>query len=96
MNIHRCARSWIGLIIMATQWSPSPCALSPAKQVKKQKGNMDIELTVDCLELSDHLDHYVIFSGDGDFISLVKALKRRGKRHHHCVHIKDEPTYFVR
>ena len=47
---------------------------------KKQKGNMDIELTVDCLELSDHLDHYVIFSGDGDFISLVKALQRRGKR----------------
>ena len=41
---------------------------------------MDIELTVDALELSDVLDHYVIFSGDGDFRTLVEALQRRGKK----------------
>ena len=47
---------------------------------KRQKGNMDIELAVDCMELVNHLDHFIIFSGDGDFIALVKALQRKGKR----------------
>src|SRR5690606_24827355 len=47
---------------------------------RKIKGNMDIELAVDAMRLSDHLDHIVIFSGDGDFRSLVAALQQKGKR----------------
>lgn len=47
---------------------------------RKIKGNMDIELTVDAMELAEHLDHVVLFSGDGDFRSLVEALQQRGKR----------------
>ncbi|RFC69142.1 MULTISPECIES: NYN domain-containing protein [Mesorhizobium] len=47
---------------------------------RKIKGNMDIELTIDALELSEVLDHYVIFSGDGDFRTLVEALQRKGKK----------------
>ncbi len=47
---------------------------------RKIKGNMDIELTVDALELAEHIDHYVIFSGDGDFRTLVEALQRRGRK----------------
>jgi len=47
---------------------------------RKIKGNMDIELTVDAMELSEHLDHVVLFSGDGDFRTLVEALQHRGKR----------------
>lgn len=47
---------------------------------KKIKGNMDIELTVDAMELAEHLDHILLFSGDGDFRSLVQALQQRGKR----------------
>ena len=47
---------------------------------RKIKGNMDIELTVDALELSEYVDHYVIFSGDGDFRTLVEALQRRGRK----------------
>src|SRR6188474_1749182 len=47
---------------------------------RKIKGNMDIELTVDALQLADVVDHYVIFSGDGDFRTLVEALQRRGRK----------------
>ena len=47
---------------------------------RKIKGNMDIELAVDALELAETVDHYVIFSGDGDFRSLVEALQRRGRK----------------
>jgi len=33
---------------------------------------------VDALELSNYVDHIVLFSGDGHFRSLVKAVQRRG------------------
>jgi uncharacterized LabA/DUF88 family protein len=47
---------------------------------RKIKGNMDIELAVDAMRLSDSLDHVVLFSGDGDFRSLIAALQQKGKR----------------
>jgi len=47
---------------------------------RKVKGNMDIELAVDVMELSDRVDHIVIFSGDGDFRPLVEAVQRKGVR----------------
>src|SRR6185503_9272723 len=47
---------------------------------RKVKGNMDIELAVDAMELAPHVDQIVIFSGDGDFRPLVEAVQRRGVR----------------
>ena len=47
---------------------------------RKVKGNMDIELAVDAMELAPHVDHIVIFSGDGDFSPLVERLQRQGVR----------------
>lgn len=47
---------------------------------RKVKGNMDIELAVDAMEIADHIDNMVLFSGDGDFRSLVEAMQRRGVR----------------
>ncbi len=47
---------------------------------RKVKGNMDIELTIDAIDLAPHYDHFVLFSGDGDFTALVAALQRRGKK----------------
>ncbi len=44
------------------------------------KGNVDVELTVTALELCHHVDHIVLFTGDGDFRSLVEALQNHGKR----------------
>ncbi len=45
---------------------------------RKIKRNMSIELAVDALELAEHVDQMVLFSGDGDFRSLVEAVQRRG------------------
>jgi uncharacterized LabA/DUF88 family protein len=47
---------------------------------RKVKGNMDIELTVDAMELAPRMDHAVLFSGDGDFRPLVESLQRQGVR----------------
>ena len=47
---------------------------------RKVKGKMDIELAVDAMEIAGSIDHMVLFSGDGDFRSLVEALQHKGKR----------------
>jgi len=47
---------------------------------RKVKGSMDVELAVDAMEAAEHVDHIVLFSGDGDFRRLVEALQRKGKR----------------
>jgi uncharacterized LabA/DUF88 family protein len=47
---------------------------------RKVKGNMDIELAVNAMELASHIDQMVLFSGDGDFRSLVGAMQRHGVR----------------
>jgi uncharacterized LabA/DUF88 family protein len=47
---------------------------------RKIKGNMDIELAVDVMEMAPVLDHIVLFSGDGDFRRVVEAVQRRGTR----------------
>src|SRR3546814_9667982 len=47
---------------------------------RRIKGNMDIELAVDMMEMVDRLDHFVLFSGDGDFRSLLEPVPREGVR----------------
>jgi uncharacterized LabA/DUF88 family protein len=47
---------------------------------RKIKGNMDIELAVHMIEMAETIDHLVLFSGDGDFRSLVEAVQRKGRK----------------
>jgi len=47
---------------------------------RRVKGNMDVELAVDMLEMAPRLDHAVLFSGDIDFRRLVEAVQRHGVR----------------
>lgn len=47
---------------------------------RKIKGNMDIEIAVDMMQLAESLDHIVLFSGDGDFRSLVEAVQEKGRK----------------
>jgi uncharacterized LabA/DUF88 family protein len=51
-----------------------------ASRRRKVKGSMDIELAVDAMELAGQIDQMMLFSGDGDFRSLVAAMQRRGVR----------------
>jgi uncharacterized LabA/DUF88 family protein len=46
----------------------------------RMKGNMDIEIAVDMLELAPRIDHAILFSGDGDFRRLVQAVQGKSVR----------------
>ena len=68
------------------QYNGFTMVTKPAKEFidsqgrRKIKGNMDIELTVNAMELAPRMDHAVLFSGDGDYKSLVESLQRQGVR----------------
>lgn len=47
---------------------------------RRFRGHMDVDLTVDALELADHIDQLFLFSGDIVFKALIAALQRRGVR----------------
>ena len=47
---------------------------------RRIKGNMDMELDIDMMEMADRLDHVILFSGDGDFRVLLEAVQRKGLR----------------
>lgn len=47
---------------------------------RKIKGNMDVELTIDLLDMAEKVDHIMLFSGDGDFKRLVETAQRKGVR----------------
>ncbi len=59
---------------------------------RRVKGSVDIEMAVDVLDLTPHLDHVVIFSGDGDLRRLVEAVQRRGVRVTVISTIRTQPT----
>src|SRR5262245_22825014 len=58
---------------------------------RKIKGNMDVELAIDMLEMADHIDHVVLFSGDGDFRRLIEAVQRKGLRASVVSTIRSQP-----
>lgn len=58
---------------------------------RRIKGNMDIEIAVDMLGLAPHLDHAVLFSGDGDFRRLVQAVQEQGTRVSVVSTLKSQP-----
>ncbi|WP_269713555.1 LabA-like NYN domain-containing protein [Caulobacter sp. NIBR2454] len=47
---------------------------------KRWRGSMDVELTVDMMQMAEHADHLVLFSGNGDFRALIEAVQRKGVR----------------
>ena len=47
---------------------------------KRYRGDMDVEITVDVMEIAARADHIVLFSGDGDFKAVIEAVQRRGVR----------------
>lgn len=59
---------------------------------RKIKGNMDIELCVDALQIAPTVDHVVIFSGDGDFVPMVRAIQQLGVRVSVVSTIRSQPS----
>jgi uncharacterized LabA/DUF88 family protein len=58
---------------------------------KRHRGDMDVDLAVDMMEMAAHCDHVVLFSGDSDFRCLVEAVQRRGVRVTVVSTVKSQP-----
>jgi len=58
---------------------------------KRWRGDMDVEIAVDMMEMAAHAEHLVLFSGDGDFRALVAAVQRKGARVTVVSTVKSQP-----
>lgn len=58
---------------------------------KRWRGDMDVEIAVDMMEMAAHAEHLVLFSGDGDFRALVAAVQRKGVRVTVVSTVKSQP-----
>ena len=59
---------------------------------KRFRGDMDIEIAVDMMEMAGHADHLVLFSGDGDLRRLVEAIQAKGVRVTVVSTVKSQPS----
>jgi uncharacterized LabA/DUF88 family protein len=49
-------------------------------EVIEEKGNMDVEITIDAVHYSKKFNTAIFFTGDSDFLALVTYLRRGGKK----------------
>ena len=48
--------------------------------ITQEKGNMDVEMTMDAMRFSDVYDSAVFFTGDSDFLALITYLRNKHKK----------------
>jgi uncharacterized LabA/DUF88 family protein len=58
---------------------------------KRIRGDMDIEIAVDMMEIATKADHLVLFSGDGDFRRVIESVQQRGVRVTVVSTVKSQP-----
>jgi uncharacterized LabA/DUF88 family protein len=58
---------------------------------KRFRGDMDIEIAVDMMEMAAKADHLVLFSGDGDFRRLIESVQQKGVRVTVVSTVKSQP-----
>lgn len=59
---------------------------------RRFRGGMEVELTVDAMEMAPRIDHAIVFSGNGDYRSLVASLQRQGVRVSVVSSVKTQPS----
>jgi uncharacterized LabA/DUF88 family protein len=46
----------------------------------REKGNMDVEMTIDAIHYSEKYNTVILFTGDSDFLALVNYLRNKNKK----------------
>ena len=69
----------LGLVVRKKELKRIPVADETIGQSVDEKGNMDVELTIDAVHNVEKYQVAILFSGDSDFLALVSYLRRYGK-----------------
>jgi len=86
--------SWLGYNGYTVVSKPTR-ELVDASGRRMLKGSIGVELAVDAMQLTEFIDHMVLFSGNDDFRPLVRAIQRRGVRVTVVSTIPTEPAMIV-
>ena len=69
----------LGFVVRKKELKRIPVHTDQGDSVQ-EKGNMDVEMTIDAIHYMDKYDIVAMFTGDSDFLALVNYLKRGGKK----------------
>ena len=56
-----------------------PAKVWESQGIRHVKGNMDVEMVTDIVEMCPYVDRIILFTGDGDFRRIVEWAQSRGK-----------------
>lgn len=73
-HIHKDENIEVGIVCKKCGFLNKKTIIRPGNQ----KSNCDVELTVDALELAKAGNHFLVFTGDGDFRYLIEKLIEKG------------------
>jgi len=72
-------RKGLGFVVRKKELKQIAVATEAGEAIE-EKGNMDVEMTIDAIHHMHQYDCAIFFSGDSDFLALVSYLRRDGKR----------------
>ena len=69
----------LGFIVRKKELKRIPIIAGTGQSIE-EKGNMDVEITIDALHHMKKYNTAILFTGDSDFLALVTYLRQGGKR----------------
>lgn len=73
---------WLAYNGFHMRTKPAKKFIDPLTGRETIKGNMDIEIAIDAIDMIPYMTDMFLFSGDGDFTPLVQRIQREGIRVH--------------
>ena len=70
----------LGFVVRKKELKRIPSESSTHQDGLVEKGNMDVELTIDAVHNCSKYDTAILFTGDSDFLGLVKFIRARNKK----------------
>lgn len=83
---------WLSYNKYSVVTKPTKTFIDPLTGLTKLKGNMDVEIAVQAMAMIPYIEKMVLFSGDGDFKSLVLEMQSKGIICHVVSSIKTQPS----
>ena len=70
----------LGFVVRKKELKRIAVTTSNGATIVEEKGNMDVEITIDSVHNVKNYDIAVLFTGDSDFLALVKYIRARNKK----------------
>lgn len=78
-NFFTYLKKGLGFVVRKKELKQIKIMTSEGERIE-EKGNMDVEMTIDAVNLVNKYDTAILFTGDSDFLALVSYIKNHNKK----------------